>query len=87
MIAGLLMPLGQQAAGTGSAAAPAAAPAAAAAAPNIFFYNLDDLRDAFPGAIDPLQFMPKTRAWMADRAPVHPDVRRRTPPAVRRGRR
>ena len=35
-------------------------------APNIFFYNLDDLRDAFPGAIDPLQFMPKTRAWMAD---------------------
>jgi N-acetylglucosamine-6-sulfatase len=32
--------------------------------PNIFFYNLDDLRDAFPGAIDPLQFMPKTLAWM-----------------------
>ena len=40
--------------------------AAAAGPPNIFFYNLDDLRDAFPGAIDPLQFMPKTRAWMAD---------------------
>ncbi len=39
---------------------------AAAGAPNIFFYNLDDLRDAFPGAIDPLRFMPKTRAWMAD---------------------
>jgi N-acetylglucosamine-6-sulfatase len=39
--------------------------AAAAGAPNIFFYNLDDLRDAFPGAIDPLQYMPKTRAWMA----------------------
>jgi len=38
---------------------------AAAGQPNIFFYNLDDLRDAFPGAIDPLQFMPKTRAWMA----------------------
>jgi arylsulfatase A-like enzyme len=36
-----------------------------AAQPNIFFYNLDDLRDAFPGAIDPLQFMPKTRSWMA----------------------
>jgi N-acetylglucosamine-6-sulfatase len=34
--------------------------------PNIFFYNLDDLRDAFPGGVDPLQFMPKTRAWMAD---------------------
>ena len=39
--------------------------AAAAGAPNIFFYNLDDLRDAFPGGIDPLRFMPKTRAWMA----------------------
>ena len=33
--------------------------------PNIFFYNLDDLRDAFPGGIDPLQFMPKVRQWMA----------------------
>jgi N-acetylglucosamine-6-sulfatase len=40
--------------------------AAAATRPNIFFYNLDDLRDHFPGGIDPLQFMPKTRAWMAD---------------------
>jgi arylsulfatase A-like enzyme len=52
----------------GSTRAAPTAPAAAAAAPgapNIFFYNLDDLRDAFPGAIDPLQFMPKTRAWMA----------------------
>jgi N-acetylglucosamine-6-sulfatase len=39
---------------------------AATTGPNIFFYNLDDLRDAFPGAIDPLRFMPKTRAWMAD---------------------
>jgi N-acetylglucosamine-6-sulfatase len=39
--------------------------AAKAAQPNIFFYNLDDLRDAFPGAIDPLQFMPKVRQWMA----------------------
>jgi N-acetylglucosamine-6-sulfatase len=49
-----------------SASTSAVAPAAAVAgAPNIFFYNLDDLRDAFPGAIDPLQFMPKTRAWMA----------------------
>ena len=49
-----------------SASPSAVAPAAAAAgAPNIFFYNLDDLRDAFPGAIDPLQLMPKTRAWMA----------------------
>ena len=44
----------------------AVAAAAAAGAPNIFFYNLDDLRDAFPGAVDPLRFMPKTRAWMAD---------------------
>jgi N-acetylglucosamine-6-sulfatase len=39
--------------------------ASAAAKPNIFFYNLDDLRDALPGGIDPLQFMPKTRQWMA----------------------
>jgi arylsulfatase A-like enzyme len=39
--------------------------AAAAAKPNIFVYNLDDLRDAFPGGIDPLQFMPKVRSWMA----------------------
>jgi arylsulfatase A-like enzyme len=38
--------------------------AAAAAKPNIFVYNLDDLRDAFPGGIDPLQFMPKVRQWM-----------------------
>jgi len=44
----------------------AAGAAAAETRPNIFFYNLDDLRDAFPGGIDPLQFMPKTRAWMAD---------------------
>ena len=43
-----------------------AAAAAAATGPNIFFYNLDDLRDAFPGAIDPLQFMPKARAWLVD---------------------
>jgi len=41
------------------------APALAANAPNIFFYNLDDLRDAFPGGIDPLQYMPKTRQWMS----------------------
>ena len=40
--------------------------AAAATGPNIFFYNLDDLRDAFPGAIDPMKFMPKTRQWMAN---------------------
>jgi N-acetylglucosamine-6-sulfatase len=38
--------------------------AAAATKPSIFFYNLDDLRDAFPGGIDPLQFMPKVRQWM-----------------------
>ncbi|HSS66911.1 MAG TPA: sulfatase-like hydrolase/transferase [Nocardioidaceae bacterium] len=49
---------------TASPAVEAAAPAKAAK-PNIFFYNLDDLRDAFPGAIDPLQYMPKTRQWMA----------------------
>jgi arylsulfatase A-like enzyme len=44
---------------------PTASRAQAVPKPNIFFYNLDDLRDAFPGAIDPLQFMPKTRGWMA----------------------
>ena len=33
--------------------------------PNIFFYNLDDLRDAVPGGVDPLQYMPKVRSWMA----------------------
>jgi N-acetylglucosamine-6-sulfatase len=39
---------------------------AKAAKPNIFFYNLDDLRDAFPGGIDPMQFMPKAKQWMSD---------------------
>jgi arylsulfatase A-like enzyme len=34
--------------------------------PNIFVYNLDDLRDAVPGGVDPLDFMPEVRAWMAD---------------------
>lgn len=41
------------------------APSTAAVSPNIFVYNLDDLRDAVPGNIDPLQFMPKARQWMA----------------------
>ena len=52
-------------------APPSAQPAAAAAAavrPNIFFYNVDDLRDAFPGGIDPLQFMPQVRQWMEGQA-------------------
>jgi arylsulfatase A-like enzyme len=57
LVAALLLPPGPQAG--------AAAPAAAAAAPNIFIYHLDDLRDAFPGGVDPLQFMPKTRQWMS----------------------
>jgi arylsulfatase A-like enzyme len=59
---------GRSRAGTPSSTTAAAADRAVAAAatpPHIFFYNLDDLRDAFPGAIDPLRFMPKTRAWMA----------------------
>jgi arylsulfatase A-like enzyme len=48
-----------------AAASPHAAGVSAAAdKPNIFFYNLDDLRDAFPGGIDPLRFMPKLRFWM-----------------------
>jgi N-acetylglucosamine-6-sulfatase len=50
----------------GQADGGALAAAVADTRPNIFFYNLDDLRDAFPGGIDPLRFMPKTRAWMAD---------------------
>ncbi|MGZ8577477.1 MAG: sulfatase-like hydrolase/transferase [Actinomycetota bacterium] len=43
-------------------------PRAATAAidtPNVFIYHLDDLRDALPGSIDPLQYMPKTLSWMA----------------------
>ena len=56
---------GEPPAATSRAGDDGAAAAAAATRPNIFFYNLDDLRDAFPGAIDPLQFMPKTRQWMA----------------------
>jgi arylsulfatase A-like enzyme len=46
---------------------PAVRQAAAAAdpRPNIFVYHLDDLRDAFPNGIDPLQYMPKTRTWMS----------------------
>jgi N-acetylglucosamine-6-sulfatase len=47
-----------------SVAGAAQAAALAETRPNIFVYNLDDLRDAFPGAIDPMQFMPKARAWM-----------------------
>jgi N-acetylglucosamine-6-sulfatase len=44
-----------------------AAPAAATVVrPNVFLYNLDDLRDAFPGGIDPLDHMPQVKAWMAD---------------------
>lgn len=61
------------AAGPAALAAPAALPAAAATKPNIFFYNLDDLRDAVPGSVDPMTFMPKTRQWMAEgrRFPRH----------------
>ncbi len=48
---------------------PAVAAGAVAAAdtrPSIFFYNLDDLRDAVPGNVDPMTFMPKTRQWMVE---------------------
>ena len=48
----------------GASTGPSAA-AAAAVKPNIFFYNLDDLRDAIPGNIDPMSVMPKTKQWMA----------------------
>jgi N-acetylglucosamine-6-sulfatase len=37
----------------------------AATTPNVFLYNLDDLRDAVPGNVDPLQFMPKSTQWMS----------------------
>lgn len=40
-------------------------PAVAATKPNVFLYNLDDLRDAVPGNIDPMTLMPKTRQWMS----------------------
>jgi len=56
--------LASQEPATGRADGDRAAVALADTRPNIFFYNLDDLRDAFPGAIDPLQFMPKARAWL-----------------------
>jgi len=42
-----------------------AAPSTAAAPPNVFIYNLDDLRDAIPGNIDPMIYMPKARQWMS----------------------
>jgi arylsulfatase A-like enzyme len=42
-----------------------AEPSTAAAPPNVFFYNLDDLRDAIPGNIDPLTYMPKATQWMS----------------------
>src|SRR5215217_8214076 len=58
-----------------AAGAPPTAPTAAVAdtRPNIFFYNLDDLRDAVPGNIDPMTYMPKTRQWFVDgrRFPKH----------------
>lgn len=41
-----------------------APPAAVTEAPNIYFYNLDDLRDALPGNVDPLTYMPRLRHWM-----------------------
>lgn len=46
--------------------APAPPAQGAPTPPNIFFYNLDDLRDQTPGGVDPLQFMPKLRQWMAN---------------------
>jgi len=38
---------------------------AAPVPPNVFFYNLDDLRDAVSGGVDPLAYMPKLTGWMA----------------------
>ncbi len=43
---------------------PGAAVAAAATGPNLFIYNLDDLRDLVPQGVDPLEFMPEVRSWM-----------------------
>jgi arylsulfatase A-like enzyme len=51
--------------GVGLMVAPACVVPVAPGGPNVFIYNLDDLRDRFPGAIDPLVFMPQARAWMA----------------------
>ena len=52
--------------------------------PNVFFYNLDDLRDALPGQVDPLQFMPKSGSgWPAGR--VTPRTSSASPRAARPG--
>ena len=61
-VAGGLLSL---AVGAGSTMLPGCVVPVAPGGPNVFLYNLDDLRDGFPGAIDPLAFMPKTRTWMA----------------------
>jgi N-acetylglucosamine-6-sulfatase len=62
----LILPPGPAATTTvARAGKPAALQVAAAARPNIFIYHLDDLRDAIPGGIDPLKFMPKARTWMS----------------------
>jgi arylsulfatase A-like enzyme len=53
------------AAGMGLTVLPGCVAPVAPRRPNIFVYNLDDLRDGFPGAIDPLSYMPKARTWMA----------------------
>ena len=51
--------------------------AATPGTPNIFIYNLDDLRDALPGGVDPLQFMPNA-AVDGRGHPVHQALRRRS---------
>jgi N-acetylglucosamine-6-sulfatase len=62
----LLLPSSQATSTAGRTTRLPEAPAAAAAVPpNVFIYHLDDLRDAFPGGIDPLQYMPQTRSWMS----------------------
>lgn len=49
--------------GTAPASATSRSPVAAEP-PNIFVYNLDDLRDEVPGGVDPLDYMPKVTQWM-----------------------
>ena len=61
--------------------------AAAATKPNIFFYNLDDLRDAVPGNIDPMTVMPKTQAVDGRRAGASRSTSSPSRPAARPGRR
>ena len=71
--------------GSDVSVARSAPPAAVAEAPNIYFYNLDDLRDAIPGDVDPLHVHAQAaaRGWTVGHA-VPAAASSSTPPAARR---